>query len=315
LKSKLFYGNGVPACLLLLNKKKAPERKGKILMIWASRHFQKANPQNLLRPSDLMRILVPWRAFGDLDKALESVGEHEAHLIREVEENRDKRLADIEDAYGPVLEPYEKLETEKTLLDSLDLKVKAVYEAVSDDHPWFHPLVPLKDEMQRIKDEITVVGRGEKATLKARLSRPKAAYDAASKKLIAALKDRTKQVGKAVKELKKLQEERNEREQDIRLAAEREITHLKEAAADLRRILGDQDEARRYFAVVEKAEIEDNECNLNLPRYIDTFEPEKVIHLEDAVRQVNLAVRASDEAQEALGQVLVDLGLEWGGKN
>jgi type I restriction enzyme M protein len=77
LPSKLFYGNSVPACLIVLNKRKAPERKGKILMIWASRHFQKANPQNLLRPSDLMRILVPWRAFGDLQKAQQLVDEHE----------------------------------------------------------------------------------------------------------------------------------------------------------------------------------------------------------------------------------------------
>ena len=64
LPGKLFYGNNVPGCLLLLNKAKPEARKGKILMIWASRHFQKGNPQNLLRPSDLMRILVPWRAFG-----------------------------------------------------------------------------------------------------------------------------------------------------------------------------------------------------------------------------------------------------------
>jgi type I restriction enzyme M protein len=41
LPSKLFYGNNVPGCLIVLNKNKAPERKGKILMIWASRHFQK----------------------------------------------------------------------------------------------------------------------------------------------------------------------------------------------------------------------------------------------------------------------------------
>ena len=77
----------------------AAERKDKILMIWASRHFQKGNPQNLLRPSDLMRILVPWRAFGDLATAQRLVPEHEAQLIREVEEQRDARLADIEDAF------------------------------------------------------------------------------------------------------------------------------------------------------------------------------------------------------------------------
>ena len=69
LPGKLFYGNNVPGCLVLLNKAKPAERKDKILMIWASRHFQKGNPQNLLRPSDLMRILVPWRAFGDLEAA------------------------------------------------------------------------------------------------------------------------------------------------------------------------------------------------------------------------------------------------------
>ena len=90
-------------------------------------------------------------------------------------------------------------------------------------------------------------------------------------------------MNKAVKELKKLQEERDSREQEVRLAAEREITHLREAAADLRRILADPDEARRYFAVVDKAEIEENEFNLNLPRYVDTFEPEKVVPLDEAV--------------------------------
>ena len=69
LPGKLFYGNNVPGCLVLLNKAKPTARKDKILMIWASRHFQKGNPQNLLRPSDLMRVLVPWRAFGDLKAA------------------------------------------------------------------------------------------------------------------------------------------------------------------------------------------------------------------------------------------------------
>ena len=44
LPSKLFYGNSVPACLIVLNKKKPADRKNKILMIWASRDFQKANP-------------------------------------------------------------------------------------------------------------------------------------------------------------------------------------------------------------------------------------------------------------------------------
>ena len=112
LPGKLFYGNGVPGCLVLLNKAKPMDRRDEILMIWASRHFQKGNPQNMLRPSDLMRILVPCRAFGDLNVARRLVPEHEAQLIHEVEQDRDVRLADIEDAYGPVLEPLPRLQAE-----------------------------------------------------------------------------------------------------------------------------------------------------------------------------------------------------------
>ena len=307
LPGKLFYGNGVPACLLFLNKNKPPERRGKTLMIWASRHFQKSNPQNLLRPSDLMRILVPWRAFGDLNKALALVGEHEAQLIREVEEKRDRRLSDIEDAYGPVLAPLAKLETEQTALDALDLKVKAVEDAINGDHPYFHTLAPLKAAVLSIEDEILTAARSDKAALKAKLVKPKADYTAARKKLIDALKDRTKQVNKAVKELKKLQDERNAREQELRLAAQRDIAHLREAAADLRRILSEADEARRYFAVVDGSEIEENEFNLNLPRYVDTFELEKVVPLNDSIRVLKIARKASTEIFERLDALLAGL--------
>ncbi|NCC40169.1 MAG: SAM-dependent DNA methyltransferase [Gammaproteobacteria bacterium] len=304
LPSKLFYGNGVPACLLLLNTHKPAERQGKTLMIWASRHFQKANPQNLLRPSDLMRILVPWRAFGDLDEAKRLLDSHAAQLTREVEAHRDQRLADIEDAYGPVLAPLNDLEDEQTRFDGLDLKIKAVNEAIAPEHPWFHPLVPLKAEVDRIQVRIDAAGHGEKAVMKARLVQPKRALDEARKQLVGAIKERGKQVSRAVKELKKLQDERDAREQEIRLAAEREIAHLIEATADLRRILDDPDEARRYFAVVDRAEIEENEFNLNLPRYVDTFEPEKVLPLDVAMTNLANTSKFASDTQRALQQIL-----------
>lgn len=304
LPSKLFYGNGVPACVLLLNKNKPTARKGKTLMIWASRHFQKANPQNLLRPSDLMRILVPWRAFGDLEQAKALVDSHAAQLIREVEENRDQRLADIEDAFGPVLAPLTRLVAEQAELDALDLKVAAVNGAIHSDHIWFGPLAPLKAEVDKVQAEIDAAGRGYKAAFTAKLVKPKKALDDARKQLVDAIKTHLKQLNKAVKELNKLQEERNSREQEIRLAAEREIAHLNEAADDLRRILNDPDEARRYFTVVDQDEIEENEFNLNLPRYVDTFEPETVVPLGAAMANLNYASTAAREAQSALQEIL-----------
>jgi len=307
LPSKLFYGNGVPACLLLLNKNKPEERKGKTLMIWASRHFQKGNPQNILRPSDLMRILVPWRAFGDLDKATTLVAEQGAQLIREVEEHRDQRLADIEDAFGPVLAPLATLEAEQTTLGALDLKTKAIDDAITAEHPYYHPLVPLKAAVDKVLAEIDTAGRSDKTALKAKLAKPKKTFEDARKLLIAAIKVRGKQVTKAVKELGKLQEERDSREREIQLAADREIAHLQEAAADLCRICADPDEARRYFAVVDKDEIDENEFNLNLPRYVDTFEPEKVVPLDEAIDNLRNAREASSSVLERLDELLAEL--------
>ena len=309
LPSKLFYGNGVPGCLVLLNKAKPADRKDKILMIWASRHFLKGNPQNLLRPSDLMRVLVPWRAFGDLEGAKRLIDEQEAQLIVEVEALRDQRLADIEGAYGPVLTPLAALTAEQATLDGLDLKAKAVDEATTPKHPYFHPLAPLKAAVQQAEDEIAAAARGDKIALKAKLKAPKAQYDAVRKKLIAAIKVREKQVSKAVKELGKLKEERDVREQEVKLAAEREITHLREAAADLQRICASEDEAHRYFGVVNRAEIEENEFNLNLPRYVDTFEPDNTKGLPEAVKGLLAAETAANQAQQALKAVLAASGV------
>ncbi len=39
-------------------------------------------------------------------------------------------------------------------------------------------------------------------------------------------------------------------------------------------MLQDPELRKRYFSVVEMEELEENEFNLNIPRYVDTFEPE-----------------------------------------
>src|SRR2546425_988899 len=59
LPSGIFYGNNVPACLAVINKRKPAARKNRVLMIWASRDYQHANPQCLLRRADWLRILLP----------------------------------------------------------------------------------------------------------------------------------------------------------------------------------------------------------------------------------------------------------------
>jgi type I restriction enzyme M protein len=310
LPSKLFYGNNVPGCLLLLSKAKPEDRKGKILMVWASRHFEKGNPQNLLRPSDLMRVLVPWRAFGDLEAARRLVPEHEAQLIREVEQQRDSRMADIEDAYGPVLEPLPRLQAELAALHALDLKVPAVKDAITPEHPYFHPLAPLQAEVDRIEGEIAAAGRGDKAALKASLVTPKARFDDARKKLVDAIKARQKQVARAVKELEKLRQEKDDCEAAIVRMADTELLHLHEAALEMIAICCDKASADGYFKVVDLVELSGNEFNLNLPRYIRTYAIEEPIDLGGALASLSSARERTVASLERITHALNQIGVE-----
>lgn len=56
LPSNLFYGTGIPACILLLDKQDAAARKG-LFLVDAAKGFIKDGPKNRLREQDLHRIV------------------------------------------------------------------------------------------------------------------------------------------------------------------------------------------------------------------------------------------------------------------
>lgn len=56
LPPNLFYGTGIPACILVLDKKDAAQREG-IFMIDASKGFMKDGNKNRLRPRDMHKII------------------------------------------------------------------------------------------------------------------------------------------------------------------------------------------------------------------------------------------------------------------
>ncbi len=64
------------------------------------------------------------------------------------------------------------------------------------------------------------------------------------------------------------------------------------------------EEARRYFVVAEKDEIEENEFNLNLPRYVETFEREEEIDLSAALRELALSAEAAASIRTKLDTLL-----------
>jgi type I restriction enzyme M protein len=65
LPANLFYGTGIPACVLVLDKQNAQSRKG-VMMIDASKGFIKDGNKNKLREQDIHRIVDAFRKFEDI---------------------------------------------------------------------------------------------------------------------------------------------------------------------------------------------------------------------------------------------------------
>jgi type I restriction enzyme M protein len=68
LPPNLFYGTGIPASILVLNRSKPAARKGQVLFIDASRDFKEGSNQNYLRDQDVKKIVAAFRAYYDVEK-------------------------------------------------------------------------------------------------------------------------------------------------------------------------------------------------------------------------------------------------------
>ena len=66
LPANLFYGTGIPACIVVIDKAGAAGRKG-IFMIDAAQGFMKDGPKNRLRERDIHRIVDTFNTFDDSD--------------------------------------------------------------------------------------------------------------------------------------------------------------------------------------------------------------------------------------------------------
>jgi len=67
LPAGLFYGTGIPACVLVINKNDSANRKS-VLFINADREYKEGKNQNSLRPEDIEKITQVYRTRQALDK-------------------------------------------------------------------------------------------------------------------------------------------------------------------------------------------------------------------------------------------------------
>jgi len=128
LPEKLFYNTGAPAVIIVFNKQKLENKKGKILLINASKEFQPGKKQNSLSRENIQKIVNACREFKDIEKFAKVV------TIDEVKENdynlSPSRYVSVieEEKYRPISEiksDLEKLEEERKKVEE---KIKKIFE-------------------------------------------------------------------------------------------------------------------------------------------------------------------------------------------
>ena len=68
LPSALFYGTSIPACLLIMNKNKPTERKGKVLFVNSELEYQEGKNQNKLRQQDIEKIVQTFTDYAEIKR-------------------------------------------------------------------------------------------------------------------------------------------------------------------------------------------------------------------------------------------------------
>jgi type I restriction enzyme M protein len=100
----LFYGTGIPACVLVMNKNKPDEFREKVLFINADREYAEGKNQNKLRPEDIEKIDFVFTNKRDLPKysrlvaKAEIVDQHDYNLNirRYVDNTPDPEPEDVQ---------------------------------------------------------------------------------------------------------------------------------------------------------------------------------------------------------------------------
>ena len=249
----VFYGAGVPACLLILKKQRPKERHDKVLVVYAARHFRELSNQNELRPQDVMRILVHVQAYGDSAKVPVLVARHSGRIREQINAREHDEVERLEAEYADAATRLARLAAE---------------------------LAEKQAELPKITTK-SAKDKAEVAIEKLQGQRDKAAIKIA---------------------------ERDEKINEARRRAEDDRRDVEAVGQELGALYGDADELLKHARVVDIAEIEENEFNLNIPRYVDTFEPEQRVEVGAALSALSLAENSLRDAETELRSLLKKAG-------
>ncbi|KGM46342.1 type I restriction-modification system subunit M [Neobacillus niacini] len=111
LPSNLFYGTGIPACILLLNRNKEESKKGKVFFINGAEDYQEGKNQNTLRGQDIEKIVSSFYKWDDVEKYCRSVSldeitenEYNLNITRYIDTAKEEEHIDVAQALATLRE-------------------------------------------------------------------------------------------------------------------------------------------------------------------------------------------------------------------
>ena len=107
-------------------------------------------------------------------------------------------------------------------------------------------------------------------------------------------------------------EDQKSRESNVKIFDEKSNQNVltKEGMDKITKTYHNFSEEEHFSRVVELDEIEENDWNLNVPRYIDTTEPEEEIEVSSQLKDLKQLEKERDEIEEKMNQFMEELDYE-----
>ena len=153
LPNKLFYGAGIPASILIINKNKPGDRKGKVLFINAELEYEEGKNQNKLREQDIEKIVDTFTHYKEIKRyssiaTFEEIKENDFNLNirRYADTSPPPEIFDVKAILNGGIPKYEvEGEYVQEILGGLD--VSKVFDERDKDYYIFKSAIDSKEKI------------------------------------------------------------------------------------------------------------------------------------------------------------------------
>ena len=205
-----------------------------------------------------------------------------------------------EDANMSVLEPQDVLRI-STMLESWGDIDKAKTWMADRKFQLNHQI---DADLEYVISEIEKDAEEEIAIKKEKLNKAKSVIQDKKEKGKTPTKGELKTLDTTQKTLDKLLADKASKITAAQDKAAKQRQAIVDVETELLHMFADPELRKRYFAIVDMDDIEENEFNLNIPRYVDTFEPEEQIDLKTAIMDYQKAIGAENKVEKELNEIL-----------